>query len=288
MHNVTQFKATPGNGNFTSNTGKLNQSYWGEPTGYGYSYWGEPTGYGYPLEGAASHGFGNTLGNFVTHSLLQNIAGTFGYNSPSLGVTSVGQDAISTVFQGQSLIQNLFSENGLVLGPIFGGADSFFGSSSETGEVSGISRFINLVQGVSAAQIIAHIGITGGQGNINTTTNQGQNVGSPLASLIHVRYFDNNSSFVIEAAIVGGNQKNLNVNVVGDEIRIQKTETTTSTGKHTAAGATQGNTGTFYSLPLPSSANSKGITATAKDGILTITLPKTAEITKNTRQIAVK
>jgi HSP20 family molecular chaperone IbpA len=283
MQNTTQFQTTPGFGNFTSNTGTATQSLWGESTGYGYN-WG----------GTMPQGIVNAHTNLSGHPLLQAIG----------GAPSANQEIFSAVFQGQALFQSLFSENGLVLGPINGGAESFLGTSLETGQLGAISRFINLVQGVSSAQVIAYTGITSGHNAIGTGTgqgfgtcfgvgavlgaSQGQGFGtSYLTSLIHVRYFDNNSNFVIESSIVGGNTKNLNVTVVGEEIRIQKTDAI-STGNTLANAGVYGNGSINYSLPLPNSADAKGITAVAKDGILTITLPKTHEISKNVRQITVK
>lgn len=280
MQNQPHFQNTPVfGGNFTSNAGAATQSLWGETTGYGYN-WG----------GTTPHGIPGAQANLASHPLLQAIGGTLGFNAPS-----THQEIFSTFSQAQTFVQHLFSENGLVLGPISGGADSFFGTRSEGGQFGAISRFVNLTQGVSSAQAIAHTGILGAQNIFGYGTNQtlgnGMTQGSfngSLASLIQVRYFDNPSSFVIESAIVGGNSKNLNVTVVGEEIRIQKTEATTSTGRNVVTIGNQGNASTYYSLPLPNTADSKGITAMVKDGILTITLPKTQGISKNVHQITVK
>lgn len=277
MRNVTQFQTTPGFGNFTPNTGT--------------------TTYGYPLGGTTPYGMENVPANFASHLLMQAVGNILGIGAPT-----TDQGVLSSVFQGQALLQSLFSENGLVLGPISAGANSFHGTHLETGQLGAISRFINLVQGVSSAQAITYTGIAGGLTSQGSGTGFGAVIGqgfgtgtgqgfgaAALSSLINVRYFDTPSAIVIECAIVGENLKNLTVTVVGEEIRIQKNETTTSTDRNLVNAGAYGNTSTYYySLPLPNSADANRITAVAQDGILTITLPKTQEINENVHQITVK
>ena len=272
MQNSTQFQTLPGFGNFGSNTGTATVFPWGETTGYGY---------GYPFTGMTPYGVNSGLSHLGGFPLMQAIEGGLGLNSQIAGL-----GLSSGLVNGHGLVQTLFSETGLVLGPINGGMNSFFGNGFGAGQSGAITSLITLAQGVASAQTIAHSGISTGQnltGNVST-----QGLGSAfLTSLIRVRYYDNNSTFVIGCDVAGGNSKNINVTVVGEEIRIWKIENG-SAAKNVVNASNFGKTGAYYSLPPPFSADSKAITAIVKDGILTITLQKAKEISKNVHQVTVK
>jgi len=269
MQNSTQFQTLPGFGHFGSNTGTATQFPWAETTGYGYPFTGT-TPYGV-FGGFSNHGF---------NPLTQILDAGLGLNNQLAG------HGISSNLLGHGLLQTLFSETGLVLGPINGGMNCFFGNGFATGQAGPISSFVTLAQGVLSAQTIAQTGTFTGQ---NVTVNgSAQGLGNAfLTSLIRVRYYDNNSTFVIGCEIAGGNSKNINVTVVGDEIRITKVEAGAAS-KNVVNASNFGNTGAYYSLPLPFSADSKAITAVVKDGLLTITLQKAKEISKNVHQVTVK
>jgi len=292
MQSTTKFKTIPGTKNISSKTGSKNiatktaakkfasrtaaKNISSKPRVATQYPFGEILGHGVPFTGIAPY---STLGghsNIATNPLLNGIEGGLGFGAPLAGL------GLNYILQsGRGLLQTIFSETGLVLGPINGGMNSFIGNG-----FGAVSSLMTLTQGVASAQAVAHAGLNIGQPVLGNVATQG--LGRTfLTSLIRVRYFDKNSTFLIAAEIAGGNSKNINVTVVGEEIRVWKLENGAAS-KTVVNASNFGIKNAYYALPLPFSVDARAITAVVKDGILTITLQKAKEISRNVHQVNVK
>jgi HSP20 family protein len=101
-----------------------------------------------------------------------------------------------------------------------------------------------------------------------------------------VNLYDAGANLVVTADVPGANEKNLQINVGNDILSISGERKVDSHEGYSVHRQERGAVRFARSFTLPSKVEAERTTATVKDGVLTITLPKAAEA--QPRQIAVR
>jgi HSP20 family protein len=100
-----------------------------------------------------------------------------------------------------------------------------------------------------------------------------------------VNLYDTGSNLVVNAEVPGLNEKNLQVNLSNDTLSISGERRVVAPEGYSVHRQERGTVKFARSFSLPCKVDGERITASVKDGLLTITLPKAAEA--QPRQIAV-
>jgi HSP20 family protein len=94
-----------------------------------------------------------------------------------------------------------------------------------------------------------------------------------------VDVFEKDDKFVVKAEFPGVKEEDIDVSVVGDTLNIKGEKKTESEVKEEDYYRSERTYGSFYrSIPLPSTVDADKIEASFEDGVLEVTLPKSAEI----------
>jgi HSP20 family protein len=94
-----------------------------------------------------------------------------------------------------------------------------------------------------------------------------------------VDIFEKDDKFVVKAEVPGMKDEDIDVSVVGDTLMIKGEKKTESEVKETDYYRCERAYGSFYrSIPLPSTVDTNKIEANFEDGVLEVTLPKSAEV----------
>ncbi len=101
-----------------------------------------------------------------------------------------------------------------------------------------------------------------------------------------VDIFEKDDKFVVKAELPGMKEEDIDVSVVGDTLSIKGEKKTETEVKEEDYYRCERAYGSFYrSIPLPSTVDASKIEANFEDGVLEVTLPKSAEV--KTKKIAV-
>ena len=85
--------------------------------------------------------------------------------------------------------------------------------------------------------------------------------------------------FVVKAELPGMKEEDIDVSVIGDTLTVKGEKKTESEVKEEDYYRCERSYGSFYrSVPLPSTVDASKIKADFEDGVLEVTLPKTAEV----------
>ncbi len=91
--------------------------------------------------------------------------------------------------------------------------------------------------------------------------------------------FEKDDRFVVKAELPGMKEKDIDISVVGDTLTIKGEKKMESEVKEEDYYRCERSYGSFYrSIPLPSTVDASKIEASYEDGILEVTLPKTAGV----------
>jgi len=91
--------------------------------------------------------------------------------------------------------------------------------------------------------------------------------------------FEKEDKFVVKAELPGMKEEDIDVSVVGDTLTIKGERKTESEVKEEDYYCCERSYGSFYrAIALPSNVDTKKIEASYEDGVLEVTLPKTAEV----------
>lgn len=94
-----------------------------------------------------------------------------------------------------------------------------------------------------------------------------------------VDVFEKDDRFVVKAELPGMKEDDINVSVVGDTLSIKGEKKTETEVKDEDYYRCERSYGTFYrSIPLPSNIDANKIEASFDDGVLEVTLPKSAKV----------
>jgi len=94
-----------------------------------------------------------------------------------------------------------------------------------------------------------------------------------------VDVFEKDGRFVVKAELSGMKEDNIDVSVVGDTLSIKGEKKTETEVKDEDYYRCERSYGTFYrSIPLPSNVDANKIEASFDDGVLEVTLPKSAKV----------
>ena len=94
-----------------------------------------------------------------------------------------------------------------------------------------------------------------------------------------VDVFEKDDKFVVKAELPGMREGDIDVSVVGDTLNIKGEKKTESEVKDEDYYRCERTYGSFYrSIPLPSTVDANKIEASFEDGVLEVTLPKSAEV----------
>jgi HSP20 family protein len=94
-----------------------------------------------------------------------------------------------------------------------------------------------------------------------------------------VDVFEKDDKFVVKAELPGMKEEDIDVSVVGDTLTVKGEKKTESEVKEENYYRCERSYGSFYrSIPLPSTVDASKIKADFEDGVLEVTLPKTAEV----------
>jgi len=94
-----------------------------------------------------------------------------------------------------------------------------------------------------------------------------------------VDVFEKDDKFVVKAELPGMKEEDIDVSVAGDMLMIKGEKKTESEVKEANYYRCERSYGSFYrSIPLPSTVDADKIEADFEDGILEVSLPKSAEV----------
>ena len=94
-----------------------------------------------------------------------------------------------------------------------------------------------------------------------------------------VDIFEKDDKFVVKAELPGMKEEDIDVSVVGDTLMIKGEKKTETEVKEENYYRCERAYGSFYrSVPLPSTVDADKIEANFEDGVLEVTLPKSAEV----------
>ncbi len=104
-----------------------------------------------------------------------------------------------------------------------------------------------------------------------------------------VDIFEKDDKFVVKAELPGMKEEDIDVSVVGDTLTIKGEKKTESEVNEEDYYRSERTYGSFYrSVPLPSTVDADKIEANFEDGVLEVTLPKSAEIKPKKIAVAAK
>jgi len=117
-----------------------------------------------------------------------------------------------------------------------------------------------------------------------------------------VDVFEKNDRFIVKAELPGMKEGDIDVSIVGDTLSIKGEKKTETEVKNEDYYRCERSYGSFYrSIPIPSNVDANKIEAGFEDGVLEVTLPKSAKVkpkkiavsakkkaTKSTKKKAVK
>ncbi len=104
-----------------------------------------------------------------------------------------------------------------------------------------------------------------------------------------VDIFEKDDKFVVKAELPGMKEEDIDVSVVGDTLMIKGEKKTETEVKEENYYRCERAYGSFYrSVPLPSTVDADKIEASFEDGVLEVTLPKSAEIKPKKIAVAAK
>jgi HSP20 family protein len=94
-----------------------------------------------------------------------------------------------------------------------------------------------------------------------------------------VDVFEKKDSFIVKAELPGMKDEDIDVSVVGDTLSIKGEKKTETEVKDEDYYRCERSYGSFYrSIPLPSNVDANKIEASFEDGVLEVTLPKSAKV----------
>jgi HSP20 family protein len=94
-----------------------------------------------------------------------------------------------------------------------------------------------------------------------------------------VDIFEKDDKFIVKAELPGMKEEDIDVSVVGDTLMIKGEKKTETEVKEENYYRCERAYGSFYrSVPLPSTVDADKIEANFEDGVLEVTLPKSAEV----------
>ena len=94
-----------------------------------------------------------------------------------------------------------------------------------------------------------------------------------------VDVFEKDDKFVVKAEVPGMKEEDIDVSVIGDTLMIKGEKKTESEVKEADYYRCERSYGSFYrSIPLPSTVDTNKIEADFEDGVLEVSLPKSAEV----------
>lgn len=94
-----------------------------------------------------------------------------------------------------------------------------------------------------------------------------------------VDVFERDDKFVVKAELPGMKEEDVDVSVIGDTLTIKGEKKTETEVKEEDYYRSERSYGSFYrSIPLPSTVDANKIEASFEDGVLEVTLPKSAEV----------
>jgi HSP20 family protein len=100
---------------------------------------------------------------------------------------------------------------------------------------------------------------------------------------------ETDKEMIVTAELPGVSDKDIEVNLAGDVLTIQGQKKTEREEKQSGSTYTERRFGSFIrSLRLPFEVKDAEVDASFKDGVLTVRLPKPADLQKSVRRIAVK
>ena len=101
--------------------------------------------------------------------------------------------------------------------------------------------------------------------------------------------FEKDDKFVVKAELPGMKEEDIDVSVVGDALMIKGEKKTETEVKEENYYRCERAYGSFYrSVPLPSTVDANKVEANFEDGVLEVTLPKSAEIKPKKIAVAAK
>ena len=104
-----------------------------------------------------------------------------------------------------------------------------------------------------------------------------------------VDIFEKDDKFVVKAELPGMKEEDIDVSVVGDTLMIKGEKKTETEVKEENYYRCERAYGSFYrSVPLPSTVDADKIEANFEDGVLEVTLPKSAEVKPKKIAVAAK
>jgi HSP20 family protein len=101
--------------------------------------------------------------------------------------------------------------------------------------------------------------------------------------------FEKNDKFIVKAELPGMKQEDIDVSLNGNYLIVKGKKSTESEVKEQDYYRSERSYGSFYrSIPLPSTVDEKKIEANYEDGVLEISIPKTAEVKQNKIKVRAK
>ena len=101
--------------------------------------------------------------------------------------------------------------------------------------------------------------------------------------------FEKNDKFVVKAELPGMKQEDIDISISGNNLIVKGKKSTETEVKEQDYYRSERSYGSFFrSIPLPSTVDQKKIEATYEDGVLEISVPKTAEVKQNKIKVQAK